>query len=119
MPINVSEALDSDTCIKIQVERIAPGSYVDGIYVEGALTNFYSLMSPQQPSPKQLEILPEGERDKDIMMFISKRTLRTVDDDNGIPADVVLFNGGRYRVIQLADWSTFGHTIAFGAKDDS
>ena len=119
MAINVSEALDSDTCVKIQVERTAPGSYVDGIYVEGVASNFYSLMSPQQPTPKQLEILPEGERDRDVMIFISKRPLRTVDDNNAIPADVVLFNGERYRVIQLADWSTFGHTIAFGAKDDS
>lgn len=117
MPINVSEALDSDTCVKLQVERTSPGAYVDGIYVEGSVSTFYALMSPQQPTPKQLEVLPEGERDKDVMLFISKRTLRTVDDDNNIPADVIIFKGERYRVIQLADWSTFGHTPAYGVKD--
>ena len=117
MPINVSEALDADTCIKLKVERRSSGSYVNGIYVEGSVSYFYSLMSPQSPSAKMLEMLPEGERDKDIMMFVSKRTLRTVDDSQGIPPDVILFSGRRYRVIQLADWSTFGHTIAFGAAE--
>ena len=119
MPINVSEALDSDTCVKVQVERTTPGSYVDGLYVPGTASTFNTLVSPQQPSPKQLEVLPEGERDKDVMLFISKRFLRTVDDDNELPADVVLFKGERYRIIQLADWSTFGHTPAYGVKDDS
>ncbi len=119
MPINVSEALDSDTCVKVQVERTTPGNYVDGIYVSGTTSIFNTLVSPQQPSPKQLEVLPEGERDKDVMLFISKRFLRTVDDDNELPADVVLFKGERYRIIQLADWSTFGHTPAYGVKDDS
>ena len=119
MPINVSEALDSDTCIKVQVERTSVGSYVDGIYVPGSTSTFNTLVSPQQPTPKQLEVLPEGERDKDVMLFISKRFLRTVDDGNDIPAEVVIFKGSRYKIIQLADWSTFGHTPAYGVKDDS
>lgn len=119
MPINVSEALDSDTCIKVQVERTTPGNYVDGIYVSGTTSIFNTLVSPQQPSPKQLEVLPEGERDKDVMLFISKRPLRTVDNDKGTPPDVVLFNNHRYKIIQLAEWSTFGHTPAYGVKDDS
>jgi len=119
MPINVSEALDSDTCIKVQVERTAPGSFVDGLYVAGTTSTFNTLVSPQQPTPKQLEVLPEGERDKDVMLFISKRFLRTVDDDNEIPADIVIFKTYRYKIIQLADWSTFGHTPAYGVRDGS
>lgn len=119
MPINVSEALDSDTCIRVQVERTSLGSYVDGIYVPGTTSIFNTLVSPQQPTPKQLEVLPEGERDKDVMLFISRRALRTVDDDNNLPADIVIFRNERYKITRLADWETFGHTPAYGVRDDS
>ncbi len=119
MAINVSEALDSDTCIKVQVERTTPGSYVNGLYIPGTTSTFNTLVSPQQPTPKQLEVLPDGERDKDVMLFISKRSLRTVNDDDGTPPDIVLFDNKRYKIIQLANWATFGHTPAYGVKDDS
>lgn len=117
MTINVSEALDQDTCLKLRVERRSAGSYSNGVYVEGSISYFYSLISPQSPSAKLLEMLPEGERDKDLMMFISKASLRTVDDNLGIPPDVVLFDDKRYRIVQLANWSTFGHCIAIGAAE--
>lgn len=117
MTITVSEALDLDTCLKLVVERTAVGSYVDGIYSPGSVSTFKSLISPQQPTPDQLQILPEGERDKDIVMFISKRKLRTTDDKNNLIADIVLFNDSRYKIVSLANWSTFGHNIAFGARE--
>lgn len=116
MPINVSEALDSDTGVILTVKRTSAGSYVDGIYVPGAESNFKSVISPQQPTPKQLLVLPEGQRDKDIMMFISKKPLRTLSDRDGTPADIVVFKGREYEIIQLADWETFGHTIGYGVR---
>lgn len=117
MPINVSEALDSDTCLTLTVERSGgPVVYVDGIATTPAPTTFKSLMSPQQPTAQQLEMLPGGERDKNIMLFISKRMVRGGDDDNGIDPDVIIFKGDRYKVIQVADWSTFGQTHAYAAK---
>lgn len=116
MPINVSEALDSDTTIKVSVERYAPGSYVDGIYNPGATSTFTTLASPQQPTLKQLNTLPEGERDKDIMLFICKRAIRVGDDSKGYKSDIITFNGDRFKAIQKGDWSTFGHNIVFGVK---
>lgn len=74
MPINVSEALDSDTAERIIVERdTGTGVYVDGIYVNAPIRTFKTLASVQQPTPKQLETLPQGERDKNPMLFISKK----------------------------------------------
>lgn len=116
MPINVSEALDADTCAKVMVERVSPGSYVNGLYVPGTTSNFGTLASPQQPTPKQLEMVPEGERDTDIMLFICKRKVRTGDDSNDLQPDIILWNNERWKVVKVADWSTFGHTMAFGAK---
>lgn len=119
MAISVSEALDYDNCLKLVVERTEKGKYVDGIYKQGTTSTFKTLISPQQPTPEQLEILPEGERDKDIMMFISKRKLRTTDDKAEIIADVILFDEKRYKIISLANWSTFGHNIAYGARQSN
>lgn len=116
MPINVSQAICSSTAEKILVERNAPGGYVDGIYVPGATSSFFTLASVQQPSPKQLQVLPEGERDKDLMLFISKKKINTVSDRDSTEADVILRKGIRYKVIHSADWDAFGHTIVMGER---
>ena len=117
MPINVSEALDMDTAEIILIERTREGEYVDGIYVKGTPLNFKALASVQQPTPKQLEILPEGERDSDAKLFISNKPLRTTSDRDGTIADIVIYKGDRYKLIRAGDWSSYGHTQAFGVRD--
>ena len=117
MVINVAEALDTDTAQIITVIRTAAGSYVDGLYVKGATSTFKTLASVQQPSPIQLEILPEGEKDKDIKLFISKKPMRTTNDEAGLIADLVMYKGQQYKIISSADWDDYGHTMAMGVKD--
>ena len=116
MPINVSEALDSDTAERITVTRTVPGAYVDGVYVKGSTSTFKTLASVQQPTLQQLQILPEGERDKNPRLFISKKPLRGTSDRDGIIADVILFKGMNFKIIDLGDWSSYGHTMAFGVR---
>lgn len=117
MPINVSEALDADTAEVITVVRTNGGGYVDGLYQEGTETIFKTIASAQQPTPDELEALPEGERDKSIFKFISKKPLFTTKDRDGEAADVVIHKGIRYKLISSGDWSSYGHTTAFGAKE--
>lgn len=118
MPINVSEALDTDTAEIITVTRDDGDSdFVDGLFVKGGVTIFKTLASVQQPTPKDLQILPEGERDKNPRMFISKKPLRTTNDKDGTIADIVTFKGVNFKIIMVADWESYGHTIAFGVRD--
>jgi len=117
MPINVSEALDSDTAEIITVERTTAGGYVDGIYVEGATSTFKTLASCQPASAEDLQMLPEGERNKRIFVFISKKPIRVTEDREGELADTIIFKGRRYRVIQNADWSSYGHNTVYGALE--
>lgn len=117
MPINVSEAIDSDTAEKITVERTAPGGYVDGLYVAGATSTFKALASVQQPTPRDLETLPEGERVKNPKMFICTKKLQTASEDDSTLADVLIVKGVRFKVIQLGDWLSYGHNIAFAVKE--
>lgn len=117
MPINVSEALDTDTAEIVTVERSLGGAYVDGIYQKGTLSTFKTLCSVQQPSPNELQNLPGGERDKDVRKFISKKTLFTTRDRDGTIADTVLYKGFRYKLISSGDWDVYGHATSFGARD--
>lgn len=117
MPINVSEALDVDTSEIVTVERSSGGSYVNGIYQKGATATFKTVCSVQQPSPDELQNLPEGERDKDIRKFISKKSVRTASDRDGLIADTIIYKGVRYKLISAGDWNAYGHTTSFGARD--
>jgi hypothetical protein len=118
MTINVSEALDSDTSGIIRVERSDnTGAYVDGIYIFGATTIFKTVCSVQPATDEELQALPSGERNKDVRKFISKKALRTGQDrDNGV-ADIAIYNSIRFKIIKLGDWSAYGHTTAFGARE--
>tara|TARA_R110000851_G_scaffold96792_2_gene209933 strand:+ start:18046 stop:18399 length:354 start_codon:yes stop_codon:yes gene_type:complete len=117
MTINVSEALDMDTGEIITVERTTGSEYVDGRYVKGTVTSFKTLASVQQPSPKDLENLPEGERNKDLLKFISKKPILTTSDKDSIIADTAIYKGKRYKIIKSGDWDTYGHTTSFGVRD--
>jgi len=117
MPINVSEAIDSDTAERITVERSSPGSYVDGLFVAGPTSTFKALASVQQPTPRDLQTLPEGERVKNPKMFISTKALKTANEDDKTLADVLIVKSIRFKVIMLADWLSYGHNIAFAVKE--
>ncbi len=117
MPINVSEALDSDTAMIITVVRTENGSYVDGIYQEGTTSTFKTLASVQQPTPDDVQMLPEGERNKDLRKFISKKPIRTTSDRDEVIADKVIYKGNHYKIISVNDWDDYGHTTSIGVRD--
>ena len=117
MPINVSEAICSDTAEKITVVRTLVGGYVGGIYVAGSTHTFKTLCSVQQPTPQQLQTLPEGERSVNNKLFISKKLLRTTQDKDNLIADVVIYKGIRYKITSPADWDSYGYTGAIGVRD--
>ncbi len=117
MPIDVSEAIDSDTAEKITVERSSPGTYPDGLYAAGPTSTFKALASVQQPTPRDLQNLPEGERVKNPKMFICTKKLQTASEDDSTLADVLTFKGVRFKVIMLADWLSYGHNTAFAVKE--
>jgi hypothetical protein len=117
MPVNVSEALDIDTSEIVTVIRTSGGWYIGGIYQKGIQSTFKTVCSVQQPTPEELQNLPEGERNKDVRKFISKKPIRTTSDRDGVIADLVRYKGFNYKIISAGNWDSYGHTIAFGARD--
>lgn len=118
MTINVSEALDSDTAIIITVERTT-GGYVNRKFVKNPPVTFKALASPQPASADDLQILSEGDREKSIIKFICNKAVYTTRDRDGLPSDVIIWKGQRYRVINAADWNQFGHSTVLGAKEEN
>jgi len=116
MVINVSEAIDCDTAEVITVRRYATGSRVDGVWVDGATSTFKALASAQPATPMELQILPEGERDKVVFKFISNKPIRTTQDRDCEQADDILFKGHEWKVINPGDWSSYGHNTVLAAK---
>lgn len=114
--INVSAALCSDLSELVMVYRHGPATFINGIYVEGAETQSRAIASVQQPTAKELQNLPEGERSVDIRKFICNKRLYTTSDLDGTVADEVAYQGNRYKIIKAEDWSIYGHTTAFGAR---
>ncbi len=97
-------------------DGLTPG-YNQGIYRKGRTKTFKTVASVQQPTPKELEMMPSGEREKDVRKFISTRPLRTTQDKDGVIADIVLYKGNRYKLIRAADWQEYGHTTVFGTRE--
>ena len=116
MTIGVSEALDMDTGIVLTIKRETGGGYIDGLWVTGTFLTFKTIGSPQPASAKELQILPEGDRDKDVFKFITKKPLRALSDRDNISADIVIFKGAEYTIISQGDWDIFGQTTSFGAR---
>lgn len=114
MPINVSEAIDSDTAVIVPLEN-STGGYVDGIYQKATTTVTMALASVQQPTPKQLEFLEGGERVKDIKSFYLNKEVKEADDDG--PETVITHRGQRYKVVFAGDWQDFGWFFAMGARE--
>jgi len=114
MPINVSEAIDSDTATIVTLFNSTGGDYVDGIFVPGSETTTRALASVQQPTPKQLEFLEGGERSKSIKSFYLNKEVFTSSDDR--TATEILHRGNRYKVVHAGDWLDYGWFFAIGAK---
>lgn len=64
------------------------------------------LTGPQPASGNDISNLPEGERDGSIYKFYTKSKLPDRgDEQTGRPADVVEWNGSRWKVVAVAPYT--------------
>jgi len=94
-------------------ERVSPGGYVDGIYQSGTSTSI-SIRSSVQPSGDQeIQLLPEGERQK--ASYTLRSTTEVFVDDR------FTIYGDEYRVLMVQRWtnSIIPHWRAIAVKVDS
>lgn len=117
MPINVSEALDIHTSEKILVERYSAGTRSGGLFVPGSSSIFKALASVQQPTHKILMVLAEGERTQNPRLFVCNKLLRCSDEKLQTLADIIIWDGKRFKIIKLGNWFNYGHSQAIGIEE--
>lgn len=89
----------------VTVQSSVPGSYVDGIWVQPARTNFTITASVQPMTPKEVLLLPEGDRQKETMKLYSTYRFKTQKDGTMETSDYVVIDGRTYMVIACTDFA--------------
>lgn len=105
MNINdVSEAFD-DWLEPITIERKLPDGYSRGVLVPGGLVNPPPVIQAvvQNADGDDLEVLPEGLKNKLTIKLHTTSELRSVVETDDTNADIVQYNDKRYKVYIVFD----------------
>ena len=92
------------------------GAYVDGRWVDGTPEDVVITACIQPIPPEKLQDYPGGQRHSEGINIWTQHELRTVDEDNGIPGDVITYQGNKYVVYSVSDWhvaTNHYHVVAF------
>lgn len=89
----------------VTLRRPAPGSYVNGRWVEGATTDSTITASIQPLTGEDMEELPEARRESEGYNMYTSTQVRTVQEaGSNQNADRIVFNGKEYEVHQVRPW---------------
>lgn len=86
--------------------RRVAGSYVEGVWVDGARSSS-SITASVQPGggPQDLARVPEGLRTRDVVKIFTDDDLRTADETQSLPADRILYLDEEYEVVAVDDFT--------------
>lgn len=104
----------------ITLQRLSPGSYVNGLWVEGTLTTSTITASIQPLSGEELMSLPEERRVKKTYKIFTSSQLFTVRDRNKNPDRLIIF-GDTYEVYEVFPWlnNIISHYEAYVSRVDT
>lgn len=88
------------------VKRRAAGTRNQGRWVEGAESDIVVVASAMPLRGAELQTLPEGKRAMQAIKIYSNTELQTVDEENGVSADVLIYRSERYEVTTSEPWQS-------------
>jgi hypothetical protein len=115
--VNVSRLMN-DPAFASHYTVIRQGAKWDGIRFVVGEPETLQYYGPVQPATKkELEQLPEGDRQSGMVKFFCKppQTLN-ITSENGEQANVsdeIIYRGQRYKIIAVMDWMPHGYIRAF------
>lgn len=81
------------------IKRTAPGTYVNGVFVEGAETTLTIMASVQPLSDQDLVAVPEGRRESDMVKIYTDTDLYSQGDrGSGQSPDRLVWIGEDYEI---------------------
>lgn len=85
---------------KIILKRYESGSYVDGYYTQGALSEQFMLYANIQPAGAEIRNLAEGDRTTDAIIIYTDFQIKDYDI-------IIRSNNIQYKVVKIEDWNNF------------
>jgi hypothetical protein len=91
-----------------------------GRWVTAGGTTTLTIAAMVDPNPgKSIAMLPEGERGEEAILVITAVPLRASNSETGAEADIIAWNGGRWRVGGTRDYVPLtGHCEAVCTRLD-
>lgn len=91
--------------IPLTILRRTAGSYVNGEWVEGTITNIPIEVNIQPMKGYELLIMPESERSKVWWKLYTDVELRTQKEGaGGYDADEFVWKGDTYKIMKVDNW---------------
>lgn len=103
----------------LTVTRGAAGQYVDGIWQSGSESSFTIQASVQPTTPNDVQLLPEGKRDRLAYTLYSDTSLRIANDNTQEPGDIVTIDGDSFEAMARRPWqnSIIDHHVTIVVKE--
>jgi len=90
----------------VTVTRNSSGSYVQGVWVQGATETFTITASIQPATGRDIDALPEGRREyRHVNVYTDTRLIPQDDDATG---DVIDIDGENFEVVTVESWQLGG-----------
>jgi len=120
--ISVDEIInDFDLSQKFTVIR-STGSFIKGLWTEGTVTEIEMWGNVTNPTPKDLDQVPEGDRVTGAMVFHTKQPIYvtragagTKKDPNAI-SDKIIWRSEYYRLSGVSPYIDYGYYRAVGVR---
>lgn len=87
------------------VRRFAAGTRTKGRYTRGTQSSINIDAVAMPINGKERLLLPEGERNREIIKIYSESEFFTADELNNKSADIVTWKGKEYEIINVSDWN--------------
>lgn len=112
MALDVAWLLDlPEFCVKFGVERAKEGVNDKG-RAEFQAERLALTGVIQPATPRELERLPEGDRDRESIAVFAREPLSLGQGPEGSAPDVILWKGQRYEVASVESWPGYWRAIA-------
>ncbi|WP_448510322.1 hypothetical protein [Immundisolibacter sp.] len=90
----------------VTLKSYAAGSYVNGFWVEGALTTSTITASVQPLTPRETLLLPEGDRQREWLKLYSTYQFKVQKDGTMNQSDRIVVDGKEYFVMKCTDFTS-------------
>ena len=88
----------------LTVERYAAGTWVEGVFTKGVQSILNVEASVQPLRGNEIKLLPEHRRTAEAIKIYTETKMRTTDELNQLPADVITHDGKRFEIHKVENW---------------